>query len=788
MRVRMACLTVTLAALASGLAITSLPLAEVAAAPPGFVTADGDDLELDGQPYRFTGINVYHANNTDLCWDPMSDAVFGASLDEIGGERVIRAWFFQSLATDAGARDWTAFDRTMSFAASRGMKVIPTLGNQWSACDGANGGAGIDKNEAWYTTGYSATTQPGSSVPYRAWVAEVVARYADDPTVLAWQLMNEAEVKPTVGDGLPCSTNAAEILRTFASDVSTLVKSIDPDHLVSLGTIGGGQCGTSFEEYAYVHDLPTIDLCEYHDYNAADQPFGGDEFNGLQKRIDQCDALDKPLIIGESGIRIGGIEVYGMLYRSDDFRTKLADQLDAGIDGIVLWAWNPNGPTDHDFDIGPDDPVLPILAEVLDPPAPRLEFDRIGVGTPYATALGYPIVPAGDVVFAQAATVVVNGDSGAVSPTAMPDGRFAVDSLPGGRLLEIEYLVDDPMSFPLTQFSSLDPATGTATVIGVDSTANTVEWSFDPATSSIVYFAYIDSMTEFRRMDLATGAISRIIGEPAVQPDEWVLYATTANGIPVATTSDLGSTVGVRRVLRWNGTTWVSSDVCGDQDAPSPLMVTGDDAGNLVYVRELFNASIDVCRVSTTGVVERFHADAATARFADGIDDIEVDDEGRVWIVGQQAPAGERSLFRATLPDLPSVDATITLGLATVPAGASDTFAVTGALTGTLTHGQQLSATVTGATSNVQVSVPAGWAADVVCDDTDSGAGAASGSVVFRTAPGEAVRCTVVMSRPTPTPTCRSPSLSISRPWSPAARSSTPCERPTTALAPRPTW
>ena len=73
-----------------------------------------------------------------------------------------------------------------------------------------------------------------------------------------------------------------------------MVKSIDANHLVSLGTIGSGQCGADGPRYQAVHAIPTIDLCEYHDYGAPDVGVPGDEFNGLQLRIDQCDALNKP--------------------------------------------------------------------------------------------------------------------------------------------------------------------------------------------------------------------------------------------------------------------------------------------------------------------------------------------------------------------------------------------------------------------------------------------------------------------------------------------------------------
>ena len=50
------------------------------------------------------------------------------------------------------------------------------------------------------------------------------------------------------------------------------IKSIDPNHLVSLGTIGSGQCGTSGDYYKQLHAIPTIDLCEVHDYD----PWSGD--------------------------------------------------------------------------------------------------------------------------------------------------------------------------------------------------------------------------------------------------------------------------------------------------------------------------------------------------------------------------------------------------------------------------------------------------------------------------------------------------------------------------------
>ena len=341
------------ALLAGAVVIMSLPTS-AAGAPSPFVKRSGQNLVLQGQPYRFTGLNIYNANSDGDCWYAMSSGPgLNQSLNAIGpGKEAFRAWFFQSLATTGGQRDWSAFDHTLAVARSRGVKVIATLTNQWGDCE-----AGGYKGGRWYVNGYK-QPDPGGIMSYRKWVTQVVSRYRNNPAILAWQLVNEAEVKPR-RDSPSCTVNAATILKSFATDVSGLVKSIDPNHLVSLGTIGGGQCGTQTTQYRDVHSVSTIDLCEYHDYQPHD-PIPGDEWNGLQVRIDQCRALNKPLIVGETGIipnDVGGT----LQSRADAMDAKLSAQFSAGIDGNLEWAWSALGSTLGDYDVGPQDPVLNVL-------------------------------------------------------------------------------------------------------------------------------------------------------------------------------------------------------------------------------------------------------------------------------------------------------------------------------------------------------------------------------------------------------------------------------------------
>jgi uncharacterized delta-60 repeat protein len=333
-------------------------------ASPSFITRAGAALVLDGRRYRFTGINIYNANSAGLCWYAMATGpILDDSLAAVGDAgKVVRAWFFQPLAIRDGQRDWAAFDHTLAVARARGVRVLATLSDQYGEC--GDGGINGFKPKDWYVDGYK-SVDPGMLVSYRDWVAEVVTRYRYDPMVLAWQLTNEAEVTEVLPDGThvacPQGTNEpADILKAWAADVSGIVKAIDANHLVSLGTIGGGQCGAQGPQYQYVHDIATIDLCEYHDYQpTAAMP--GDAFNGLQVRIDQCRLLDKPIFVGEVGIK--PTEVGGSFeQRAAALDDKTFAQFAAGVVGQLAWAWDFYGSTLDDYDIGPGDPALGVLA------------------------------------------------------------------------------------------------------------------------------------------------------------------------------------------------------------------------------------------------------------------------------------------------------------------------------------------------------------------------------------------------------------------------------------------
>ena len=323
---------------------------------PGFVTRSGANLLLNGRPYRFAGLNIYNANNQGQCWCQLGTKVsLDQALTAIGpAQNVFRSWFFQSLATRNGRRDWSTFDATLAVARAHDERVIATLGNDLSDCEGLGPAR---RDEAWYRSGYTSLRDAGMADTYRAWVAEVVARYRNDPTILAWQLVNETDLANPSGR---CSPSASRTLKHFAQDMAGLVKGIDPNHLLSLGSWGLHDCGLAGSAYQDVHSVPGIDLCEIHDYSGPSSALAPQ----LQLRLNQCRALGKPLFVGEIGVRVQ--DAGSLANRAAAIRAKLSADFAAGVAGALVWDWaNGDQSAYSGYEVQPGDPTLHVLAAFL---------------------------------------------------------------------------------------------------------------------------------------------------------------------------------------------------------------------------------------------------------------------------------------------------------------------------------------------------------------------------------------------------------------------------------------
>lgn len=335
-----------------------------------YVTVQRSNLYLDGSPYAFVGVNAYHIAGlrgvTGGCggYEADLDAFFA----KLPAHSVVRTWAFQGgMATNIQTKiiDWSGLDRLVNSASKSGTRLILTLGDQSGTCDD-----GAWKDIAWYESGFKV---PKSGLSYLDYVRQIVTRYKDSLAIIAWEPVNEPiAVDCTTGKGTECfahqkcsnESRSTKALRTFFDTVGGEIKRIDRNHIVSSGTIGDGQCGTIFEDYAYVHQSPGIDLASYHDYGHDLDALPGDQWNGLQKRLDQMKQIGKPLFIGEAGIKAtrGSTQCVSYEQRSQLMKAKMDAQFDAGIVGFLIWDYTGGTSKICNFDVVAGDPLLSLLA------------------------------------------------------------------------------------------------------------------------------------------------------------------------------------------------------------------------------------------------------------------------------------------------------------------------------------------------------------------------------------------------------------------------------------------
>ncbi|NMO14774.1 cellulase family glycosylhydrolase [Pyxidicoccus fallax] len=318
------------------------------AVPTNFLYRQGKQLYLNGAPYQMVGVNAFSLTG---CGAVPTDAQLDAFFAGLRPNSLTRTWAFrpQGLAR---------IEKVVRAAEKYNQKLILTLADGRSYCgewDGYNGSDGSGKQPSWYSSGYRTNYVP--------WVREVVTRFRDSASVGMWELLNE-----------PGDADTATI-KAFFNDVSTTIKQLDPNHLISSGAWApwayGGEAG-----FQSLHDVPNIDVGSLHEYdydynngNTIVSPHFGPSIRAMN-------ALNKPLIIGETGINAADSNCRtNRTTRRDAMRQKFQQYLGGGAAAVFVWNWGPNATTACELTFGPNDPLIPMirdfpLAEVPPPPPP----------------------------------------------------------------------------------------------------------------------------------------------------------------------------------------------------------------------------------------------------------------------------------------------------------------------------------------------------------------------------------------------------------------------------------
>jgi mannan endo-1,4-beta-mannosidase len=344
-----------------------------------FVTAQGRNFEIDGKPFTFVGVNVYDAAATDrYSCDPsarMSPTELADTfklLHDRYGVTVVRFWAYQTY-TDAG-RDWSGMDDVISAARSSGIRLLPVLEDGPGYCTTSTDvipKAQVD-NDTWFVDGYR--KQFGSAVlSYRDYAKIVVEHYRDEPVILGWSLMNEADTSAR-------DSQNRSVLVDFATDMASVIKSADPRHLLTLGTQSNGAAGASGPDFLQVYQVPGLDFAEVHDWgywgsDTAAMPggtgntppaTGSTTCQGLHAQIGCSFAysvqLGKPLLVGEAGIDRGD-GAAGLSRRAQLLGAKMTAAFQAGAGGYLLWRITSEVTDKYDILTTDQDPLLTTLAE-----------------------------------------------------------------------------------------------------------------------------------------------------------------------------------------------------------------------------------------------------------------------------------------------------------------------------------------------------------------------------------------------------------------------------------------
>lgn len=366
-----------------------------------FVSVDGNKFYLEGKPYRYAGANMWYA------------AYLGSANAEVGDrERLIKELDLLAASGITNLRILGASERSplqnslepaisykgeverqdllegLDFAlaemAKRNIKAVIYLNNFWEWSGGmmtylswVSDGQFMDMNDpehpwpafALATAEFYGT--PDAVALYHTYIKTLLGRtnsvsgvaYADDPTIMAWQLANE----PRPGDGAQ-SRNNLPAYYTWIRETAALIKSLAPKQLVSLGSEGIMGCLEMDECFLGAHTSNGIDYATFHiwpsnwgwfDLDKPEQTFGRtmqrtDEY--ISRHVKLAEQMNIPLVVEEFGLNrdLGRFESGSAVVMRDNFyqfvcARVISSAMSGGpLVGSNFWAWGGLGEAKHE--------------------------------------------------------------------------------------------------------------------------------------------------------------------------------------------------------------------------------------------------------------------------------------------------------------------------------------------------------------------------------------------------------------------------------------------------------
>ncbi|KAJ6557504.1 mannanase [Mycena capillaripes] len=348
-------------------------------AQTGFVKTSGTKFTLNGATYTVFGSNAYWLalmgySTTDINKAFADIVASGATTVRTWGFNEVTAangvyfhlWSGKTATVNTGTNGLGMLDTVIAAAKAHGIRLIISLTNNWSDYGGMDVytaqivGSG-QPHDVFYTNAAVISA-------FKTYVQAIVTRYANEPTIMAWELANE----PRCGGSSTVASSSCTVstITTWASTMSAFIKSIDSNHLVAIGDEGffnqPGNAdfvyqGTEGIDFAANMKISTLDFGTFHMY-----PQSWGESNtvpwGTQWITDHATVMksaNKPVIIEEFGITGDATS------RNATYATWYQTMISTGLTGDLIWQAGSqltNSPTPNDgYAIFPTDPVYALM-------------------------------------------------------------------------------------------------------------------------------------------------------------------------------------------------------------------------------------------------------------------------------------------------------------------------------------------------------------------------------------------------------------------------------------------
>lgn len=331
-----------------------------------FVTVDNGHFMKDGKPYYYVGTNFWYGAILGSEGQGGDRKRLVKELDfmkKIGidnlrilvgsdGERGVTTKVEPTLQIKPGVYNDTilaGLDFLLQEMGKRNMVAVLYLNNSWEWSGGygfylEHAGAGKQPrpNEDGYTAFMKAMSKYATNTKahelFYDYVRFILGRtnrytglkYSEDPAIMSWQIGNEPRAfdKPVLPD-----------FEKWLAEASALIRSLDPNHLISIGSEGSWGCENDWGCYERICADKNIDYCNIHlwpynwswarkDHLIEDLPNAkANTKDYIDRHLEICARLKKPLVMEEFG------------YPRDDFKFSLGTPT-KGRDGFYKYVFS----------------------------------------------------------------------------------------------------------------------------------------------------------------------------------------------------------------------------------------------------------------------------------------------------------------------------------------------------------------------------------------------------------------------------------------------------------------